>query len=185
MNLLEPLKEMLYKNIKYILSKKNLVIISYNGSQLSKVFELIKEIKKEKEMLLLENEAYQIFMAVKRTQKIEGDLAEVGTYQGCSAKLICESKGNKILHVFDTFEGLPEPSDKDNRFKKGDYKDSLESVKDYLSEYKNINFYKGFFPETARPIKDKKFSFVNLDVDLYQSTLDGLKFFYQRMNKGG
>ena len=32
---------------------------------------------------------------------------------------------------------------------------------------------------------DINFSFVSLDVDLYQPTLCGLKFFYPRMSKGG
>lgn len=46
-------------------------------------------------------------------------------------------------------------------------------------------FYKGLFPQTAEPIKDKKFAFVHLDTDLYESTLEGLKFFYPRMVKHG
>jgi hypothetical protein len=29
------------------------------------------------------------------------------------------------------------------------------------------------------------FSFVHLDVDLYQSTLSGLEWFYPRLNRGG
>ena len=41
------------------------------------------------------------------------------------------------------------------------------------------------FPETGDAITDKKFSFVYLDVDLYQSTKDSLEFFYPRMNTGG
>ena len=32
---------------------------------------------------------------------------------------------------------------------------------------------------------DKKFSFVHLDVDIYTSTLEALKFFYPRINRGG
>jgi len=35
------------------------------------------------------NEAYQIFMAVKNTRKIKGDIAEVGVYRGGSARIIC------------------------------------------------------------------------------------------------
>ena len=32
---------------------------------------------------------------------------------------------------------------------------------------------------------NKKFSFVHLDVDLYKSTLDCLKYFYPRVSRGG
>ena len=93
--------------------------------------------------------------------------------------------------MFDTFEGLPKVSEKDTHFgtsywKTGEFSNtSLESVKDYLSDYKNVYCYKGKFPETSEPIKNKKFSFVHLDVDLFQSTIDCLKFFYPRMINGG
>jgi O-methyltransferase len=48
-----------------------------------------------------------------------------------------------------------------------------------------VAFYKGFFPQTAGRPRDAVFSFVHLDVDLYQSTLEGLKFFYPRPSRGG
>lgn len=58
-------------------------------------------------------------------------------------------------------------------------------MKKLLKKYKNVYFYKGFFPKTARVLSNKKFSFVHLDVDLYKSTFDALDFFYPRMNLGG
>ena len=41
------------------------------------------------------------------------------------------------------------------------------------------------FPGTSDPIKDKTFSLAHIDVDLYQSTVDCLNFFYPRMQAGG
>ena len=67
-------------------------------------FRLIRQIKAETQMLLSELEAYQIYTAVTKTAKLEGDIAEVGVYKGGSAKLICEIT-NKPVHLFDTFEG--------------------------------------------------------------------------------
>ncbi len=156
------------------------------GEQGVRGIDLIKRIKGETEMLLGDPEAYLIYTTVRKTEKIEGDIAEVGVYKGGSAKLIREVT-RKPLHLFDTFEGLPELHEKDNpnQFQKGNYSASLEGVKNYLHGYPNIHFYKGRFPLTAAPIKNKKFSFVHLDVDIYESTLDCLKFFYPRMNKGG
>lgn len=43
---------------------------------------------------------------------------------------------------------------------------------------------KGYFPETTTDIEDS-FCFVNLDVDIYESTKCGLTYFYPRMEKGG
>jgi len=180
-------RRMIGASIFYAISSKNGAIVYYNDPERSKVLDLVKKIKNENEMLLADNEAYQIFMAVKRTQKINGDIAEVGSYRGGSAKLICEAMGDKTLHLFDTFEGLPDLCHHDDpkQFQKGNYSASLEDVKNYLKKYQNVHFYKGLFPSTADPIKDKKFSFVHLDLDLYEATLASIKFFYSRMNRGG
>ncbi len=152
-----------------------------------KVVKLIKRIKQEVRMLLNNQEAYQIYSAVKKTAKIEGVIAEVGTFKGGSAKLICEAKGDKEFYTFDTFEGLP-PTKKIDEvfFYEGQMKVSVEPVRDYLSSYTNVHIGVGLFPQdTGHMIKNKTFSFVHLDVDLYESTKNCLEFFYPRLNKGG
>ena len=155
------------------------------------VVDLIKSTKKEVDFLFRPCDAFNVYALARAQSALNGDMAEVGVYQGGSAKLICEAKGNKTLHLFDTFDGLPDVSEVDKQFnaitffQKNQYKTDFQAVKEYLSAYKNVQFYKGFFPKTAIPVKAKKFSFVHLDVDLYQSTLDCRKFFYPRMIKGG
>ena len=126
-------------------------------------------------------------MAVRNTAKIPGDIAEVGVYYGGSAAIICEAKKNKILHLYDTFRGLPEVSFKDSiQFKKGQYNATLDMVKKSLGAYKNVLFNKGVFPQSALNFPSNvKFSFVHLDVDIYSSTKTSLEFFYPRMSKGG
>ena len=159
---------------------------SYKDPERTKVIDLINKIKKETAVLLGNNEAYQLFMAVRSTEKIKGDIAEVGVYKGGSAKLICEAKGDKALHLFDTFEGIPKVDEIDSlRFYKGLFAASLEDVKNYFNGYKNVYFYKGIFSATAESVKNKKFSFAHLDVDTYESTLSCLEFFYPRINRGG
>ena len=116
----------------------------------------------------------------------------MGYIEGRSAKLICEAKGDRKLHLFDTFDGFHNVSDEDTHF--GDIrfwkerqfsKVNLESVRKYLSQYDNVFFHKGEFPSTPDPIMNSTFSFVHLDADLYRSTLDSLKFFYPRLVDGG
>lgn len=170
----------------YFLRRNHLVIVSYSDPERRSVINLIHKIKRETEMIQSDNEAYQIFMAVKRTEKVDGDIAEVGTYKGGSAKLICETKGNKSLHLFDTFEGIPKVDQIDKPYYyTGKYTSSLENIKKYLKIYGNVYFYKGVFPVSAKPVENKNFSFVHLDVDTYESTLDCLQFFYPRICKGG
>ena len=131
-------------------------------------------------------ENYTLYSSLIATKNLQGDIAEVGVYKGGTARLICEVKGKRNLYLFDTFEGLPETNENDLLVQKGWLQDtSLESVKNYLSDFENIHFLKGIFPETAKPISDKKFSFIHLDTNLYQSTLDALDFFWPRMVVGG
>lgn len=172
--------------VVYAIERRGGVIHYYSDAERDKVIDLINGIRKAAEILTNNNEAYQIFMAVKRTAKIEGDIAEVGVYKGGTAKLICEAKGNRVLHLFDTFVGIPTIQEIDSPLcHEGQFSASFNEVKSYLNGYKNVYFYKGIFPATAEPVRHKRFSFVNLDVDIYESTRDRLEFFYPRMNRGG
>ena len=65
--------------LKYIVDKLNGVVVFYSVTGKSEVFSLIRAIKAENKMLLDNNEAYQLFMAVDITAKVEGDIAEVGS----------------------------------------------------------------------------------------------------------
>ena len=82
-------------------------IINFNKRQ---TFGEVWKVKKETGLALSLTEAAQLYNAVRDTVKVPGDIAEVGVYRGGSAKLICEAKGHKKLHLFDTFEGLPDLS---------------------------------------------------------------------------
>lgn len=171
--------------IKSFFAKHN-VILQYFSKDKADIFLLIRKIRKEKDFELSYSEAYMVYECVSNTMKLEGDIAEVGVWKGRSAKLISEVKGNRSLHLFDTFEGLPEVDHNlDTNFSKGEYSSSLENVKKYLSNYSNVFFHKGMFPATAKAVTDKKFSLVHMDVDLFQSTFDALEFFYPRMVRGG
>lgn len=186
-SILVPVKIVIQKNIVDILSKKRLVMLGYNYKKTAPIFDIVAKIKKKRDLLVTYNEAYQIFMSVKNTEKIKGDIAEVGVYKGGTAEIIARAKGNKKLHLFDTFEGLPKGTkyDDEEDLYKGRFRTVFQEVKNSLKNEKKIYFYQGLFPSTAKPIEKSRFSFVHLDVDLYNSTLDSLKFFYPRMSKGG
>ena len=155
------------------------------------IVDLIKEIKKEVDFAFYPYEAFMIYSIVKTQTSIEGNLAEVGVYQGGSAKLICEVKKERKLYLFDTFTGLPEVSNDDTHFGQKHWHDnefsntSLESIKQLLNKYDDVHIIKGIFPESGKDIVDEKFSFVHLDVDLYKSTIDALRFFFPKMVPGG
>lgn len=177
--------------IRKYLFKNNFGVISYNSPNKKPIFELIKSLGNR--LNLRGEEAYTLYTLVRDIcSKRNGNLAEVGCFNGGSTKLICEAKKENNLFVFDTFEGLPEVEEIDKsenkfecNFEKGQYKANYDDVKDYLKSYKNVFLHKGIFPQTnSEKINDKKFIFVHLDVDIYSSTKDCLEFFYPRMEKG-
>lgn len=144
-----------------------------------------KIIYEDRPFLMKPSELFLIYSFAKNQTYIDGDYAEVGVFKGATAKTICEAKGNKHLHLFDTFEGLPKVNEIDRRFKESMYKADHEYVKRKLSNYQNVHIYKGMFPKTGEKLSDIKFAFVHLDVDIYQSTKDCLEFFYNKLSKNG
>lgn len=142
--------------------------------------------RRGRESLLSGNEAFTVFSLARSQAGREGEMAEVGVYQGVSAKLISLASGGATLHLFDTYEGLPEVEDHEfDRMRKGHYAASLPSVQAHLAGRPDVHFHPGLFPGTAGPVADRRFSFVHLDVDLKSSTLACLDFFYPRMVPGG
>ncbi len=142
--------------------------------------------------LVSEDRCYTIHMFSKHCRHLEGDFAECGIYKGGTAYLISlilkdNSNHQKTLHLFDTFSGMPKSANEDkSHHKEGDYQDtSVEAVKDFLSDYSFVEFHPGLIPDTFEAVTNKKFAFVHIDVDIYQSIKDCCEFFYERMTKGG
>ncbi len=147
---------------------------------------LITRLRQEDGALLCRpSEMYMVYSLARAQAVLEGDFAEVGVYQGATARLICEAKGAKTLHLFDTFEGLPGAEAIDVAFSQRMFAASEEGVRARLAGFDGVHIHKGLFPDTAGPIRDLSFAFVNLDVDIYQSTRDALEFFYPRLVPGG
>lgn len=135
--------------------------------------------------LLHKKKAYQIYQFARQSSRISGEFAEVGVYKGGTAKLIARLAPAKEVHLFDTFSGMPDTNQYDFH-KKGDFDDtSLQGVHNFLQDCRNTSLYAGFFPATAGPIMAKRFAFVHIDVDIYQSVKDCCEFFYDRMTTGG
>jgi O-methyltransferase len=128
-------------------------------------------------------ELIELHNAVTAWEKIPGDLAEAGVYKGTTAALMLSASHDKKIHLFDTFEGLP---DSENQFKMGGWAGSLGEVRRNLDAWSDRTvFHSGFFPASATGLEGSRFSFVHLDMDLYQSTIDALHWFWPRLNAGG
>lgn len=146
---------------------------------------LLKQIRRERYSLVTGFEAYLVYSLARSIANLPGDIAEVGVYQGSTARLICEVKEGKRFRLFDTFTGLPPDSNKDDGVHETNmYACSLESVQKYLQDFNHLTFHQGLFPDSASDLEDDEYCFVHLDVDLYDSTLACLEYFYPRMVPG-
>lgn len=131
---------------------------------------------------------FMIYQYAKQVAGLPGDVAEVGVYKGGTARLLAKAFGSKskTIHLFDTFSGMPPPDPSKDIHKEGDFDDtSLESVKTYLHDCKNVRLYQGLFPVTSKPVDNTIFCLVHIDTDIYKSVMNCCRFFYPRLEKGG
>jgi O-methyltransferase len=131
---------------------------------------------------------FTLSQLMKLTDAVPGDTAECGVYQGASSYLICRhnARAGKKHHLFDSFKGLSAPGPEDgSHWKAGDLASQEAEVRKNLSAFDFVEYHRGWIPERFPDVSQKRFSFVHLDIDLYQPTLDSLVFFYERMQPGG
>jgi hypothetical protein len=131
---------------------------------------------------------WNLYQLLRLSLPIEGDTVECGSHRGAGSWLICQSTRGlaKQHHIFDSFEGLSDPGTGDGaHWSTGDLAVSLDEVKQHLSAFPSVSYYKGWIPDRFKEVEERRFSFVHIDVDLEQPTHDSLAFFYPRTNPGG
>lgn len=124
---------------------------------------------------------------------INGSVAEVGVFRGFFSKLINKKFPNKSLYLFDTFESFDEEEFNEEvlagRCTEDFYAAFLDTnedkVLDIMPNREKCIIVKGLFPESAKGLEQEMFAFVSIDVDFEKSILEGLRFFYPKMNTGG
>lgn len=161
--------------------------------------------------------SYERLLAVSRSieyveeNNIEGDIVECGVWKGGSimmAAIRLKQLGNmeRQLFLFDTFEGMTQPTELDKSLH-GNYAADLmnvetrndpnnkwcfspiEEVKNnvlsthYIKE--NIHFIKGKVENTLPHDSIDKIALLRLDTDWYESTLHELETLYDKVVLGG
>ena len=142
---------------------------------------------------------------------IPGSIVECGVWKGGSMMAVAKALINlnnseRHLYLFDTFEGMTEPSNIDINFKgfkasktfqklriNDNSSDwcyaSLEEVKQnmYSTKYdkEKIHFIKGKVEKTIPDKSPKVISLLRLDTDFYESTKHELKYLFPLLSRGG
>ena len=144
-----------------------------------------------------------IMSCLEKTSKTAGDVCEFGVAQGATSALIANEIrcSDKTLWLFDSFEGLPKPTEKDtlindifNLGSMSAYEGKMASPADMvMRRMTDIQFppaklriVPGFVETTltGKHIPDKV-SFAFIDLDLYEPIKIALEFLHRRLQKDG
>lgn len=132
-----------------------------------------------------------------RSNRIEGDYLEFGTYRGqtfISAYYFAQRFGLEHMRFygFDSFEGMPE-IDEDCRLKKGEchmnMEDFMKKLKKWDVDLDKVKLIKGWYDKvlnskTKQKLNIKKASLIYIDCDLYKSTIPVLNFITDYLQEG-
>ena len=128
---------------------------------------------------------------------LPGDVIECGVYNGGSAYVIAstcfDSPMNRNIWLFDSFEGLPKPTNKDGAVvsmnPEGWFIGNETRVKEFLQKAgmpeSRVHIIKGWFQNTFPSVQIRDIALLHIDVDLYESVKMCLEKFYDSVRPGG
>jgi O-methyltransferase len=156
---------------------------------------------------------YALIQAVRYVarHRIPGDVVECGVWRGGSMQAVARTLASagdtsRDLHLFDTYEGMPPPTDRDVRRSDERTADellaaesrdeskvwavaTLEDVQDGFSQVpypaERVHFVKGKVEDTIPGHAPEQISILRLDTDWYESTRHELEHLYPRLSPGG
>jgi len=163
--------------------------------------------KKSKYTLTTVERCYSLYKAIQYITKgdIQGNIAECGVWRGGSAMLaaltlIQNNQTHRKIYLYDTYEGMPKPTDKDVDINGTPYlllwKKEQELLTVSLDEVKNnmlstgypednIIFVKGMVEKTIPRTLPNQIALLRLDTDLYESTYHELIHLYPKVTTQG
>jgi O-methyltransferase len=141
-------------------------------------------------------------------RQIPGAIIECGVWRGGSMQavartLLARGVSDRDLHLYDTFEGMPEPSERDRRHggkaavellendRSGKVRASasLEDVQVGMTETgyprERLHFHPGMVEDTIPEHSPERIALLRLDTDWYASTRHELEHLYDRLEPGG
>ena len=131
---------------------------------------------------------------------VPGDLIETGVWRGgvvifMRALLDAYGDEDRVVYVADSFQGLPPPddaypADADSQLHTTkSLAISRDEVEKNFERYglldDRVRFLEGWFKDTLPTVRDRTWSVVRLDGDMYESTMDGLTNLYPQLSVGG
>ncbi len=138
---------------------------------------------------------------------VRGARIECGAYLGFSSLMLSrvarmrdEGFDGTGFHIVDSFEGLSAPTKGDaidiQRLPAGEerpvfshpaghFSTPIDYVRSVMADFPGASIHKGWIPDVFSDLPETDWSFVHVDVDLYEPTKDCLEYFLPRLAPGG
>jgi O-methyltransferase len=204
--------------LRKILQQFNYDIVKTNSNELSmptdfedlhkRIFEKVRH-----NTMTSAERVYCLIEAVKYVEhnNIVGDIVECGVWKGGSMMAVAETlqelnNTSRELYLYDTYEGMSEPSEHDKTYYGEDAKNllntntnkernlvwaysALETVQKGMESTNypadNIKYVQGKVEETIPGTIPENIAILRLDTDWYESTYHELVHLYPLLQKGG
>lgn len=124
--------------------------------------------------------------------RVPGEVVELGCFEGITSvlmqKTLDQFRSKKRIHVYDSFQGLPDkqPEDGDVPFVKGKFRSPKSKLIKNFGDHntKLPIIHTGWFKDTLPKGLPKVICFAHLDGDLYSSITESLEYVYPKLAKG-
>ena len=163
---------------------------------------LILKVKPQYTMVSNKN-LITLYRLVQRADKLglPGDIVECGVWNGGSAAVMgladvqhTRSKKDRLVWLFDSFQGLPAPTEKDGKLERKHYfegwcRGDVNRVKRIFAKLgvpsDLIKIVPGWFENTLRTAPVDRVAILHIDADWYESVKLVLDVFYDKVVPGG
>lgn len=119
----------------------------------------------------------------RRLEHVPGAAAELGVYKGFFARCI-NLLLDRRLYLFDSFAGFGEEDHAPAAFQAAHRNTAVQQVLSIMPHPEKVTVKPGFFPGSLEGLEER-FCLVSLDVDFEKTTLEGLRYFWPRLERGG
>ncbi len=178
----ETWRNRLMINLQWAASKMSYGIVNYRHPARAKVLGAVKDSYRKTYTATTPMECAEIYQAVLACEKIP----ETWRRLVFSSEELLSSYFPHRKNAFISL--IPSRASRmgEGDFQAGEWTGSLPDVKRNLAEHESrLEFHPGFFPASTAGLDELRFSFVHLDLDLYDSTIAALEWFWPRLASGG
>lgn len=134
--------------------------------------------------------------AAKICRELVGDFVECGVYHGFSFAVVTAyldfENVDKTLYLYDSFEGIPEEYNSENRSNAVYQKEIAEDreaiykkVKQKFAKYHNVKIVRGIVPDTFKEVCPEKIAFLHIDMNSSKSEIAALEVLFDKVTSGG